>query len=122
VELHSCWRVVAVVLTRNAPSDGILRLCSGEIAALAGANTQLQIVQTTCPAHHSDQRYAPSLCLGGLRRLRAVAKTGRSTVTVRGLLQRLDTAEVGWEEMAAAASSANPEPWLPAGVSGVAWQ
>jgi hypothetical protein len=79
-------------------------------------------VQTTCPAHHSDQRYAPSLCLGGLRRLRAVAKTGRSTVTVRGLLQRLDKVEVGWEEMAAAASSANPEPWLPAGVSGVAWQ
>ena len=95
---------------------GILRLCSG-----SPGTSSLQVVTSTCPAHHSDQRYAPALCLGALDRLRQAVSA--NTAPIPRLLTWLEEAEAqrGWERMAAEASADNPEPWLAAGVSGVAW-
>ena len=83
--------------------------------------TSLQVVRTTCPAHHSDQRYAPALCLGALRRLTEEGDTQQAPYE-RLLMERLERVREGWEAMAVEAASENPEPWLPAGVSGVEWQ
>ena len=107
------------VVTDDTPAgvlaDPVLR--AGQVAHA----TSLQVVCTTCPAHHSDQRYAPALCLGALRRLTEEGDAQQAPY-VRLVTERLARVREGWEAMAVEAASENPEPWLPAGVSGVEWQ
>lgn len=111
----------------EAAAYGVLRLCSGGVArqqlraGQVAHATSLQVVCTTCPAHHSDQRYAPALCLGALRRLTEEGDAQQAPYE-RLLMERLERVREGWEAMAVEAASENPEPWLPAGVSGVEWQ
>ena len=85
--------------------------------------THLQVVALTCPAHHSDQRYAPALCLAAVDRLRELLGGPNVVpIVVEELLPRLEKAEKGWAAMAVEASVDNPEPWLVAGEHGVEWQ
>ena len=99
----------------------VLRLVSSGAAHVQTAS--LQVVRPGCPAHHSDQRYAPALCLAAIGRLRQLISIPNAVPTaVAELLPRLEEAEKGWEAMAADASVDNPEPWLSKGVHGVEWQ
>jgi hypothetical protein len=115
----------------EAAAYGILRLCSGSKPTINAINATtltsgvqtvgLQVVTPTCPAHHSDQRYAPALCIAALGRLRHAVAAGAAPIPQLLCWLEDAQAEVGWKRMAAEASTDNPEPWLPSGVSGVAW-
>ena len=99
----------------------VLRLVSSGAAQVQ--TTHLQVVALTCPAHHSDQRYAPALCLAAVDRLRQLLGGPNVVpIVVAELLPRLEEAEEGWAAMAVEASVDNPEPWLVAGEHGVEWQ
>lgn len=99
----------------------VLRLVSS--GATQVQTTHLQVVATTCPAHHSDQRYAPALCLAAVSRLRELLGDSNAVpIAVAELLPRLEKAQEGWAAMAAEASVDNPEPWLARGEHGVEWQ
>jgi hypothetical protein len=71
----------------------------------------------TCPAHHSDQRYAPALCL-------AVAQSLDLGAVLHGV-EGMDAEAVvsRWRELSSIASAEVPEVWLQAGVApgGVEW-
>lgn len=98
----------------------VLRLVSSGSTRVQ--TSTMQVVALTCPAHHSDQRYAPALCLGAVGRLRELMSISDNVpAPVMDLLPRLEEAERGWASMAADASVDNPEPWLP-GMHGVEWQ
>ena len=99
----------------------VLRLVSS--GSTRTQTTSMQVVALSCPAHHSDQRYAPALCLAAVSRLRELISIGENVpAAVAQLLPRLEEAEKCWASMAASASVDNPEPWLPWGVHGVEWQ
>lgn len=99
----------------------VLRLVSSGAAHVQ--TNSMQVVAPTCPAHHSDQRYGPALCLAAVGRLRElISTTDTVPIAVMDLLPRLARAEKGWISLAGIASADNPEPWLPGGIHGVEWQ
>ena len=77
----------------------------------------LRCVLPTCPAHHSDQRYAPALCLAVTQSLDLEAVLwGASGMDVETVVGR-------WRELSSIASAEVPEAWLQAGIApgGVEW-
>ena len=72
----------------------------------------------TTPAHHSDPRYAPGICLLAVQRAQAAANGGDNTVTsneAQDVLQMLVEASPRWQaELDAMARDpeTTPEPWL----------
>ena len=90
----------------------------GRGGAEAGRAVLLRCVLPTCPAHHSDQRYAPALCL-------AVAQSLDLGAVLHGGVEGMDVGAVvsRWRELSSIASAEVPEVWLQAGVApgGVEW-
>ena len=72
---------------------------------VAGRSGKLRCVLPTCPAHHSDQRYAPALCLAVAPSLFGGVLPGVGGMDAETVLGR-------WRELSLIASTEVPEAWL----------
>ena len=84
-------------------------------------------VKSTCPMHHSDQRYAPALCLAVAQSLQLHGFFSPQAEVLETNTATTSTVLKKWQTLLEIASSEVPESWLQAGqeaaaaLGGVEW-